>query len=93
MAGGAILKVRVLAPGHDADGRATVPWPFGAHIVTPEQFAGGGFRTFRDLVYGGTCEGETDFVVGLRARLPYRVFTLDGPKGGSRLVIGVAHRW
>jgi len=93
VAGGAILKVRVLAPGHDANYQPTVPWKFGTHIVTPEQFSAGGFRTFRDLVYGATYEGETDFVVGLRARLPFRVLKLDGPGGGSRLIIDVAHQW
>ena len=93
VAGGAILKVRVLAPGHDAYYRPTVPWRFGTHIVTPEQFSASGFPTFRDLVYGATYEGETDFVLGVRARLPFRVFKLDGPGGGSRLVVDVAHRW
>ena len=33
------------------------------------------------------------FGLGVRARLPFRVFTLDGPGAGSRLVIDVAHRW
>jgi hypothetical protein len=29
----------------------------------------------------------------VRARLPFRVLTLDGPGAGTRLVIDVAHRW
>jgi hypothetical protein len=29
----------------------------------------------------------------VRARLPFRVFSLAGPGAGSRLVIDVAHRW
>ena len=41
----------------------------------------------------GSYEGRTTFGVGVRARLPMRVFTLDGPGTGSRLVIDVAHRW
>lgn len=32
-------------------------------------------------------------VGGVRARLPFRVFVLDGPGSGSRLVVDVAHRW
>ncbi|MBW3547634.1 MAG: hypothetical protein KY452_05815 [Actinobacteria bacterium] len=92
VAGGAILMVNARAPGY-VNGQATVPWRAGAHIVTPEQFSSGGFRTFRDLAYGGSFEGETDFGLGVRARLPFRVFQLDGPGGGSRLVIDVAHRW
>jgi hypothetical protein len=31
--------------------------------------------------------------LGVRARLPFRVFKLDGPGEGSRLVIDVAHQW
>jgi hypothetical protein len=31
--------------------------------------------------------------LGVRGRLPFRVFTLDGPGAGSRIVIDVAHRW
>ena len=38
-------------------------------------------------------EYGTGIGLGVRARLPYRVFVLDGSGGGSRLVIDVAHRW
>ena len=38
-------------------------------------------------------EGYTTFALGVRARLPFQVFTLDGPGSGSRLVIDVAHLW
>jgi hypothetical protein len=94
VSGGAILTATVFAPDFDASGRRTVSWSVGTHIVTPQQFTSGGFRTFRDLVYGGNYEGaETAFGLGVRARLPFRAFTLDGPNGGSRLVIDVAHQW
>ncbi len=93
VAGGATITVTVFAPGYDAAGNPTVPWYVGQHIVTPDQFSAGGFRTFRDLVWGGGYEGESAFGLGVRARLPFRVFTLDGPGGGSRLVIDVAHQW
>ncbi len=93
MAGGATLLVTARAPSYDASGAFTVPWRWATHIVTAKQFSAGGYRTFRDLVYGGTYEGETLFALGVRARLPFRVFTLDGPGGGSRLVIDVAHKW
>jgi hypothetical protein len=59
----------------------------------PDQFTAGGFRTFRDVVYGGTYEGYSSIGLGVRARLPFRVFKLDGPGTGSRLVIDVAHQW
>jgi hypothetical protein len=38
-------------------------------------------------------EGQTEIGLGVRARLPFRVFPLAGPGDGSRLVIDVAHRW
>ena len=88
VSGGAILRIDVLAPSYDANGKLTVPWKAGSDIVNV-----GGFRTFRDVVYGGSFEGQTAIGVGVRARLPFRVFKLDGPGGGSRLVVDVAHRW
>jgi hypothetical protein len=93
MAGGATIVIHALVPAHDQYYNPTVPWRWSQHIVTPEQFTAGGFRTFRDLVFGGTYEGETDFALGVRARLPFRVFKLDGPGTSSRLVIDVAHQW
>lgn len=52
-----------------------------------------GFRTLRQVSFAGSSGGFTNFGVGVRARLPFRVFTLPGPGTGSRLVIDVAHRW
>jgi hypothetical protein len=52
-----------------------------------------GFRTFRQVAFLGTFEELTQLGIGVRARLPFRVFVLDGPGDGSRLVIDVAHRW
>ncbi|EYR62565.1 hypothetical protein N866_07380 [Actinotalea ferrariae CF5-4] len=52
-----------------------------------------GYRTFRDVVWAGSFEGMTSVGLGVRARLPFRVFVLDGPGDGSRLVVDVAHRW
>lgn len=49
-----------------------------------------GFQTFRSVVYGGSFEGQTTVGLGVRARLPFRVFTLSNP---SRVVIDVAHHW
>ncbi|MFN2505361.1 MAG: hypothetical protein ABR540_14245 [Acidimicrobiales bacterium] len=86
VAGGAILAVMTYAP-------ASVPWAPLTHVVTPNQFSASGYLTFRDLVYGGTVERNTEFALGVRARLPFRVFSLSGPGTGTRLVIDVAHRW
>jgi hypothetical protein len=52
-----------------------------------------GFRTFVQVAWGGSFEGYTTVGLGVRARLPMRVFTLAGPGGYQRLVIDVAHRW
>jgi hypothetical protein len=49
-----------------------------------------GFTTLRSIVYGGSFEGQTTFGVGVRARLPFRVFLLTNP---SRVVLDVAHHW
>jgi Fumarylacetoacetate (FAA) hydrolase family len=52
-----------------------------------------GFRTFRQVAFFGTFEGQTTLGLGVRARLPLRVFVLSGPADGSRVVIDVAHHW
>jgi hypothetical protein len=51
------------------------------------------YRTFRDVKWAGSFEGMTTVGLGVRARLPFRVFVLDGPGAGSRLVVDVAHQW
>lgn len=60
------------------------------------------FRTFRDVQLGNTgteAVGSSQIDVRLRARLPFRVFTLPGggqhaaPGTQARLVVDVAHRW
>jgi len=52
-----------------------------------------GWRTFRQVVEIGYYEAQRQFGLGVRGRLPFRAFTLDGPNDHSRLVIDVAHRW
>jgi hypothetical protein len=50
-----------------------------------------GFRSFRQIACAGSFEGITSFGVGVRSKLPFRVFRLRGPGNGSRLVVDVAH--
>jgi hypothetical protein len=50
-----------------------------------------GYRTLRSVVYAGSFEGQTTYGVGVRARLPFRVFTIPG--GHGRIVLDVAHQW
>lgn len=53
-----------------------------------------GFRTVRQVRWAGSFEGYTTLALGVRARLPFRVFTLyDAATDRSRLVIDVAHTW
>ena len=52
-----------------------------------------GFRTFRQVAAAGFFEGYTTEGLGVRARLPFRVFTLSGPGTTVRVVIDVAHAW
>ena len=85
--GGATIRVIVRAPAYDDNGRPTAnPGVVSATDVT-------GYRTFRDIEWAGSFEGQTTLGLGVRARLPFRVFTLEGPGRRSRLVIDVAHTW
>ncbi|MGE9807689.1 MULTISPECIES: AMIN-like domain-containing (lipo)protein [unclassified Janibacter] len=85
--GAADLRVIVRGPAYDSTGRPTYdPHPrLNAVDVT-------GFRTFRQIAFAGSFEGQTTFGVGTRARLPMRAFILR-TDGGSRLVVDVAHTW
>ncbi|MGP3944201.1 AMIN-like domain-containing (lipo)protein [Streptomyces sp. 6N106] len=84
--GGAILDIHVAAPSYDPGtggesypGRARKPLP-GVNVA--------GYQTFRDTRFGASFEGETQVGLGVRARLPFRVFQTDG-----RVVVDVAHSW
>jgi hypothetical protein len=87
-AGGALLSVHLLEPAYDEAGQATFAHRTGEHVANAA-----GYRTLRDVVYGGSFEGNTTFAVGVRARLPFRVFVLSGPGSHRRIVLDVAHRW
>jgi hypothetical protein len=52
-----------------------------------------GFTTFRQVAGAGGYEGYSSVGLGVRATLPFRVFTLAGPGNAVRVVIDVAHRW
>ncbi|WP_418962845.1 hypothetical protein [Streptomyces lavendofoliae] len=86
VAGGAVLEIRLAAPGYDPEtGRATyagkVSQPLPGVNIT-------GYRTFRDTRFVGSFEGDTQVGLGVRARLPFRVLHLP-----DRLVVDVAHTW
>lgn len=88
LAGGARMQVEVTVPAYDSADRSTYSPRDRAKIVDVS-----GYDTLRQVAIAGSFEGQTTFGVGVRARLPMRVFVLDGPGTGSRLVIDVAHKW
>jgi hypothetical protein len=89
LAGGAFLQVTVFAPDYDVFTGQPIYQPADrSHLVNVT-----GFQTFRQVAHAGSFEAVTTIGLGVRARLPFRVFTLAGPGNGSRLVIDVAHFW
>jgi hypothetical protein len=89
--GAADLQVVVKAPAYDENYGPTFTPANRKEVVDVA-----GYSTFRQLAWGGSYEGQTTMALGVRARLPFRVFTLNGtPQSddGPKLVIDVAHRW
>ena len=86
--GGAHLQIVATAPAYDSWGNVTYQPVDERQLVSVS-----GWDTFRQVAWAGSFEGQITIGLGVRARLPFRVFTLDGPGAGSRLVIDVAHRW
>lgn len=81
------LRVIVRGPAYNSRGEATYNPRSKLHAVDVT-----GFRTFRQIAFAGSFEGQSTFGIGTRARLPMRAFILKH-EGGSKLVIDVAHRW
>ncbi len=52
-----------------------------------------GYRTFRQVAWAGDFEGQLTIGVGVRARLPFRVFVLQTAGCAPRVVVDVGHRW
>jgi hypothetical protein len=86
--GGAKLQIIVRAPDHDLNYRSTYR-PRNPRELTNVT----GYSTFRQVAYAGSFEGQTTIGLGVRARLPFRVFTLTGPGTTGRIVVDVAHSW
>lgn len=80
--GGARLRIIVQAA-------AATGFPAGS----PDLADVAGYSTFRQVAGAGSFEGQTTIGLGVRARLPFRVFTLPRDGGGTRLVVDVAHTW
>jgi hypothetical protein len=85
--GGAFLQITLQSPDHTVDYVPTYRPTHRSELVDVT-----GFSTFRQVAHAGSFEGVTTFGLGVRARLPFRVFTLSGG-GTGRVVVDVAHRW
>lgn len=85
--GGARLAITVNAPATTAGGAPGFTPRNRAEVVTVA-----GYATFRQVRWDSSFEGYTSLGLGVRARLPFRVFTIQDATG-SRLVVDVAHRW
>jgi hypothetical protein len=83
--GGARIEIIVRAPAVDNNGHPTYPGTVGQPLPGVNLT---GYQTFRSTRYGGTFEGQTQFGLGVRARLPFRVLKI-----GNRVVVDVAHHW
>ncbi|XVS62969.1 AMIN-like domain-containing (lipo)protein [Actinosynnema sp. CA-299493] len=81
--GGGKLQITVNSPSYDQGGNPTYTYPNGSELVDVT-----GYQTFRQVAWAGSFEGQTTVGLGVRALLPFRVFTLPG-----RVVVDVAHVW
>lgn len=85
LSGGAKIHVTIRAAAYDENYNVTYPATVGAKLPGVNLT---GYQTLKDAKYGGSHEGQTTIGLGVRARLPFRVFKLD-----NRVVIDIAHRW
>lgn len=81
--GGAKLFVMAYSPSYDENFDPTYAPSNPAEVVDVT-----GYSTFRQVAWAGSWEGTTDLGLGVRALLPFRVFTLS-----DRIVVDVAHQW
>ena len=85
---GTDLRIIVHSAAYDGNGAATYDPANDSEAVDVS-----GYRTFRQVAWAGSFEGQSTVGLTARARLPFRVMVLNGPGSGSRLVVDVAHRW
>lgn len=85
LTGGAKLQIVLRAPAYNTMGQPTYPGVVAAPLPGVNLT---GYQTFRDAKYAGSFEGQTTVGLGVRAKLPFRVFTLD-----NKVIVDVAHKW
>ncbi|HWM07270.1 MAG TPA: hypothetical protein VNP92_33455 [Actinophytocola sp.] len=81
--GGARLSVSIGAPSYNQSYEETYIPANRRELVNVT-----GYQTFRQAAWAGSWEGTTTVGLGVRARLPFRVFTLS-----DRVIVDVAHLW
>jgi hypothetical protein len=86
--GGAFLDVFVGSTSYDEDGNHVYNPPNPGDLINVASY-----QTFRQVALGASFEGMTQIGLGVRAQLPFRVFTLANPDGTTKYVIDVAHFW
>jgi hypothetical protein len=89
--GGAFLQIVVGASDHTPSGTLTYTPANRRELVGVSDFS-----AFRQVAWAGSSEGISSVGLGVRARLPFRVFTVTGIPGsstGTRVVVDVAHSW
>jgi hypothetical protein len=84
--GGARLEVVASTGGPGPTPAALTPRRTDAVDVT-------GYRTLRQVRVASDFEGLLTVGVGVRGRLPFRVFVLGADGPSPRVVVDVAHRW
>jgi hypothetical protein len=84
---GTDMAIVARAPAHDADYDPTYSPANPSEAVDVADFS-----TFRQVAFLDSFEGQTTFALGVRARLPFRVFATEHT-GRGQLVVDVAHRW
>ena len=88
VAGAAALQVVINAPALGQDSHGYVGKVLAqprADFYTPAQLAG--WSSLREVRYAGSFEGQTTIAVGVRARVPFRVFTVLDSSGDYRSVV------
>src|SRR4051794_5395309 len=71
--GGAFLQISVQAPSTTPNGTLTYAPENPCELVNVS-----GFRTFRQVAWAGSFESSSSIGLGVRARLPFRVFAVTG---------------